>query len=156
MLQAELLECIKELLRVEREWVPDEEGFSVYIRPTLIGTHPFLGVCPTMEAMLFVVLSPVGPYFPSGLKPVKLFVDTENVRAFPGGVGDKKIGGNYAPTLLPQLHSSRRGCSQVCNLVHSNTHFVFSSSYISYPLYPTAIMLPRHVFLQLTRLAAVV
>jgi hypothetical protein len=111
--KAEMLECIKELVRVERDWVPDEEGFSIYIRPTMIGTHPFLGVCPTREAMMFVVLTPVGPYFPSGLKPIKLFVETENVRAFPGGVGDKKIGGNYAPTILPQLRASQHGCSQV-------------------------------------------
>ncbi|XP_024401549.1 uncharacterized protein [Physcomitrium patens] len=111
--KVELLECIKELLRVERDWVPDKEGFSVYIRPTMIGTHPFLGVGPTREALLFVVLSPVGPYFPSGLKPIKLYVETQNVRAFPGGVGDKKIGGNYAPTILPQLNGSHLGCSQV-------------------------------------------
>jgi branched-subunit amino acid aminotransferase/4-amino-4-deoxychorismate lyase len=93
--------------------VPAEEGFSLYIRPALIGTHPFLGLSPTREAMLFVVLSPVGPYFPSGLKPVKLFVETEVVRAYPGGVGDKKVGGNYAPTMLPQLRSAHRGCAQV-------------------------------------------
>lgn len=114
--QVELLECIKELARVERDWVPDEEGFSVYIRPTLISTHPFLGVASSREAMLYVVLSPVGPYFPSGLKPIKLYVETENVRAFPGGVGDNKIGGNYAPTILSQLRGSHLGCSQVCNL----------------------------------------
>lgn len=111
--KVELLECIKELVRVERDWVPYEEGFSVYIRPTMIGTHPFLGVGPTREAMLFVVLSPVGPYFPSGLKPIKLYVETENVRAFPGGVGNSKIGANYAITILPQLRGSHRGCSQV-------------------------------------------
>jgi len=111
--KAELLECIKELVRVERDWVPDVEGFSVYIRPTFIGTHPFLGICPTREAMLYVVLLPVGPYFPSGLKPIKLYVETENVRAFPGGVGDNKIGGNYAPTILSQQRGSRLGCSQI-------------------------------------------
>ncbi|KAG0568519.1 hypothetical protein KC19_6G025400 [Ceratodon purpureus] len=111
--KVELLECIKELVRVERDWVPDAEGFSVYIRPTMIGTHPFLGVGPTREAMLYVILSPVGPYFPSGLKPIKLYVETENVRAFSGGVGNYKIGGNYAPTILPQLRGSHLGCSQV-------------------------------------------
>ncbi|KAH8947437.1 hypothetical protein BDL97_11G041200 [Sphagnum fallax] len=110
--KVELLECIKELVRVERDWVPAKEGFSLYIRPTIIGTHPFLGLSPTREAMLFVVLSPVGPYFPGGLKPIKLFVETEVVRAYPGGVGDKKVGGNYAPTMLPQLRSTQRGCSQ--------------------------------------------
>ncbi len=96
--------------------MPAKEGFSVYIRPTIIGTHSCLALSPTREAMLFVVLSPAGPYFPSGLKPIKLFVETEVVRAYPGGIGDKKVGGNYAPTMLPQLRSARRGCSQVSPL----------------------------------------
>jgi branched-chain amino acid aminotransferase len=69
-----------------------------------------------IEATLFVVLSPVGPYFPSGLKPFKLYVKMENMRAFPGGVGNSKIGSNYAPTLLPHLLGSHRGCSQVRDL----------------------------------------
>jgi branched-chain amino acid aminotransferase len=80
-----------------------------------------------IEAMLFVVLSPVGPYFPSGLKPIKLYVETENVRAFPGGVGNSKIGANYAPTILPQLRGSHRGCSQVRDLATTSLcHLVVS------------------------------
>ncbi|KAL3698906.1 hypothetical protein R1sor_012982 [Riccia sorocarpa] len=108
-----LLECINALLLVERDWIPDEEGFSLYIRPTIISTHPYLGVGPPREAMIFCVLCPVGPYYPTGLKPVRLFVDRKNVRAFPGGIGDTKVGGNYAPTILPQLKAAQRGCSQV-------------------------------------------
>ncbi|KAJ7557665.1 hypothetical protein O6H91_04G004900 [Diphasiastrum complanatum] len=108
-----LLECIKELLRVEKDWIPSEEGFSLYIRPTMIATDSVLGLAPTKEAMLFVVLSPVGPYFPSGLKPIRLLVDTKHARAFPGGVGNNKVGGNYAPTLVPQKQAAERGCSQV-------------------------------------------
>ncbi|KAJ7570498.1 hypothetical protein O6H91_01G122400 [Diphasiastrum complanatum] len=108
-----LLECIKELLRIEKDWIPSEEGFSIYIRPTMIATDSLLGLAPTKEAMLFVVLSPVGPYFPSGLKPIRLFVDTKNARAFPGGVGNNKVGGNYAPTIVPLKQAAERGCSQV-------------------------------------------
>ncbi|KAL2641242.1 hypothetical protein R1flu_008829 [Riccia fluitans] len=108
-----LLDCIKALVLVERDWVPDKDGFSLYIRPTIISTHPHLGVGPPREAMIFCVLSPVGPYYPTGLKPVRLFVDRKHVRAFPGGIGDAKVGGNYAPTILPQLKAAQRGCSQV-------------------------------------------
>eukprot|EP00271_Cylindrocystis_brebissonii_P013022 TRINITY_DN32568_c0_g1_i1.p1 TRINITY_DN32568_c0_g1~~TRINITY_DN32568_c0_g1_i1.p1 ORF type:complete len:493 (+),score=115.23 TRINITY_DN32568_c0_g1_i1:347-1825(+) len=111
--QAEFLECIKALLREDREWVPAQEGFSLYIRPTAIATTPHLGVAPPSEALLFVVMSPGGPYFPEGLKPIKLLVDLENARAYPGGVGDKKLGGNYAPTILPQSAAALKGCSQV-------------------------------------------
>ncbi|EFJ31906.1 hypothetical protein SELMODRAFT_168793 [Selaginella moellendorffii] len=109
----ELLDCIKELVRLERDWIPSKEGFSLYIRPAMIATQACLGIQAPREGMLFVVLSPVGPYFPTGLKPVKLFVDRRNVRAYPGGVGDRKLGGNYAQTVLPQLEAAKRGCSQV-------------------------------------------
>lgn len=108
-----MLECIKALLRVEQDWIPDMEGFSLYIRPTIISTHPHLGMGPSGSAAIFCVLSPVGPYFPDGLKSVKLLVDKTNVRAFPGGIGDSKVGGNYAPTIVPQLRALGRGCQQV-------------------------------------------
>lgn len=57
----------------------------MYIRPTAIGTSPFLGVQPADHVKLYAIMSPVGPYFKQGFKPVKLFADTENVRAWPGG-----------------------------------------------------------------------
>eukprot|EP00850_Spirogloea_muscicola_P013928 SM000097S24781 [mRNA] locus=s97:252987:255796:+ [translate_table: standard] len=101
--QAALLECIKELVRVEKDWIPSMEGFSVYIRPTIIATTPALGVAPPSQALFFCVLSPVGPYFPTGLTPIRLLVDLQHARACRGGVGDRKIGGNYAPTILPQV-----------------------------------------------------
>lgn len=112
-LQRELLECLKELLRVESEWVPARDGFSVYLRPAMMATTPSLGVGPPSDALFWCLLSPAGPYFPAGLKPISLAVDTTNVRAFPGGVGDRKVAGNYAPTILPQVLAAARGCSQV-------------------------------------------
>jgi branched-chain amino acid aminotransferase len=78
-----------------------------------------------IEATLFLVLSLVGPYFPSGLKPFKLYVKTENVRAFPGGVGNSKIGSNYAPTLLPHLLGSHWGCLQVRDLATTSLCHLF-------------------------------
>ncbi|CAI5981809.1 unnamed protein product [Closterium sp. NIES-64] len=109
----ELLECIKALLKVDEHYIPAAHGFAAYIRPTVIATTPFLGVGPPTDVLLYVLLSPVGPYFPSGLKPIRLLVDQEHARAFPGGVGDKKVAGNYAPTILPQVQAAHKGCSQV-------------------------------------------
>lgn len=109
-----LLECIKELIRVDSSWVPDKEGYSLYIRPTAIGTSPLLGVHASEQIKVYTILSPVGPYYKSGFKPVKLYADAKNVRAWPGGVGNAKVGGNYAPTIYPSQQAAKEhGCSQV-------------------------------------------
>ena len=85
--------------QVEQEWVPHSASSSLYIRPTMIGTEPTLGVAAATTAELFVLLSPTGPYFATGLKPVNLLADPKYVRAWPGGSGYSKMGSNYAPTL---------------------------------------------------------
>ncbi|CAG8583555.1 13194_t:CDS:2 [Ambispora leptoticha] len=108
----ELGECIKELIRVEENWIPQERGYSLYIRPTLIGTQAFLGVGPTSNALLFVICCPVGPYYKTGFNAVKLLATTENVRAWPGGTGDAKIGGNYSPCVKPQIEAAAKGYQQ--------------------------------------------
>ena len=107
------LECNKELLKLEKDWIPRGEGFSLYIRPTAISTHPFLGVDRASQVKLYTILSPVGPYYPEGFKPVTLYADKANVRAWPGGTGDTKIGPNYAPTIYPQMRAMQKGYSQV-------------------------------------------
>ncbi|CAG8450792.1 18579_t:CDS:2 [Acaulospora morrowiae] len=108
----ELLECIKELIRLEERWIPVERGYSLYIRPTLIGTQESLGVNSTGRALLFVICSPVGPYYKTGFSAVRLLATTEYVRAWPGGTGDAKIGGNYAPCVKPQIDASKKGYHQ--------------------------------------------
>lgn len=119
-----LIECLKKLLRQDAEWVPDRDGFSMYLRPTVVGTSPYLGVQAAEHVKLFVIMSPVGPYFRSGFSPIKLFADTENIRAWPGGVGNVKIGGNYGSTILPSRDAmEKHGCSQVLWLYGSD-HFV--------------------------------
>ncbi|XP_074936418.1 branched-chain-amino-acid aminotransferase, mitochondrial-like isoform X2 [Phalacrocorax aristotelis] len=111
---AELLECIRALVRLEQEWVPRSEHASLYIRPTFIGTEPSLGVAPPGRALLFVILCPVGPYFPGGhFSPVGLLADPSHVRAWPGGAGHCKLGGNYGPTIALQRAAQARGCQQV-------------------------------------------
>ncbi|KAF5313266.1 hypothetical protein D9619_003315 [Psilocybe cf. subviscida] len=107
-----LLNLIKELVRVDKRWIPKEPGHSLYIRPTLIGTQKAIGVSPPNEALLFVILSPVGPYYPDGFKPVSLYGTTEYVRAAPGGTGAYKLGVNYAPGILPQTHAAEKGYAQ--------------------------------------------
>ena len=87
------------LIKLDGNWIPPIKGFSAYIRPTAIATEETLGVRSPTKAKLFCCLSPVGPYFATGFKPIKVYCNTINVRASPGGVGEFKMGGNYAPTI---------------------------------------------------------
>uniref|UniRef100_A0A665TXC9 Branched-chain-amino-acid aminotransferase, mitochondrial n=1 Tax=Echeneis naucrates TaxID=173247 RepID=A0A665TXC9_ECHNA len=112
--KGELLECIKKLVEVDQEWVPYSQDASLYIRPTYIGTEPSLGVSRAGNAMIFVIVGPVGPYFTTGsFNPVSLLADPSFVRSWKGGVGAYKMGGNYSPTIMVQHEALRRGCQQV-------------------------------------------
>lgn len=111
--QQGFLASIKELVKLEKSWIPKGEGFSLYLRPTVIATHPVLGVTAAQRIKLFCITCPVGPYYPEGFKPVKLLAETSAVRAWPGGVGDAKLGGNYAPTIRVQAEAAKKGYSQV-------------------------------------------
>ncbi|KAJ7900090.1 aminotransferase [Mycena olivaceomarginata] len=116
-----LIDLIKKLVRLDQHWVPKEPGHSLYVRPTLIGTQKAIGVGPPNEALLFVILSPVGPYYASGFKPIALYGTTEFVRAAPGGTGAYKLGVNYAPGVLPQKAAAALGYAQ--NLwLHGEEH----------------------------------
>lgn len=109
----EFLDCIKQLIRLDEDYIPTEKGYSLYIRPTIISTHQTLGVSPPHNIKLFVICCPVGPYYPTGFAPVKLYANSKNIRAWPGGVGDVKVGGNYGPTIRPQLEAATQQCQQV-------------------------------------------
>ncbi|KAI9634853.1 putative branched-chain-amino-acid aminotransferase 2 [Dioszegia hungarica] len=109
---AELTELIKKLVMVDKDWIPQDKGFSLYIRPTLIATQKALGVGPSSDALLFVICCPVGPYYASGFKPVQLLATTKYVRATPGGTGSYKLGANYAPGIVPQKEAMAEGYSQ--------------------------------------------
>jgi len=95
----EMVECTKTLIDIERDWIPDRPNHSMYLRPTSIAMDNQIGISQINKMKTFVILSPVGPYYPRGFVPVNLYCDTTVVRAWPDGFGDKKIGGNYAPTL---------------------------------------------------------
>ncbi|KAJ9469669.1 hypothetical protein DIPPA_00128, partial [Diplonema papillatum] len=109
----EFVECLKELIRVDSDWVPQKHGYSLYIRPTVISTDVCLGVAPAASAMLFMIMSPVGPYWKEGFKPVKLFADNVNVRAWKGGTGAYKLGANYGPTIHPAVDAASHGYQQI-------------------------------------------
>ncbi|PWN52947.1 branched-chain amino acid aminotransferase II [Violaceomyces palustris] len=108
----QLITLIKKLVSLDKAWIPSEPGHSLYIRPTLIGTQAALGVGATTDALLFVISSPVGPYYKTGFKPVALDADPSRVRAWPGGVGQFKLGGNYAPGIKPQMEAAKKGYQQ--------------------------------------------
>ncbi|MBO5682563.1 MAG: branched-chain amino acid aminotransferase [Clostridia bacterium] len=110
---ADALEAIKELVKVEADWVPNVDGTSLYIRPFIIATDVQLGVHPSKSYKFMIILSPVGAYYAEGIKPVKIFVEREYVRAVRGGTGFAKIGGNYAASLKGQEKAEKMGYSQV-------------------------------------------
>ncbi|KAJ2892592.1 Mitochondrial branched-chain amino acid (BCAA) aminotransferase [Zalerion maritima] len=107
-----LISLISKFVKLEADMIPDRRGYSLYLRPTMIGTQKTIGVGPPGSALLYVIASPVGPYYPTGFKAVSLEATDYAVRAWPGGVGDKKLGANYAPCINPQLEAASRGYQQ--------------------------------------------
>lgn len=107
------LKALKELIRVDRDWIPQEEGTSLYIRPFIIATEPYLGVSPSDRYKFIIIMSPVGSYYKEGIKPVKIAVETDFARTVRGGTGEAKTGGNYASSLKAQEISEKSGYSQV-------------------------------------------
>jgi len=108
-----LMEGLIALINVEKDWVPSQEGTSLYIRPFIIASEAFLGVRPANEYKLYIILSPVGAYYPEGLKPVKILVEENYVRAVRGGLGEAKTMANYAASLLAAEEAKHKGYSQV-------------------------------------------
>lgn len=108
-----IADAMKQLILLDREWIPTTEGCSLYIRPTVIATDPFLGVRPSLTYLLYIILSPVGAYYPEGFNPVRIMVTEKYVRAAQGGVGEAKAGGNYGASLLAQMEARKEGFSQV-------------------------------------------
>ncbi|KAI8889335.1 branched-chain amino acid aminotransferase [Backusella circina FSU 941] len=108
----ELINVIAQFLRIEDRWVPSKRGYSLYLRPTIIGTQSSLGVRAPDSALLFVIASPVGPYYSTGFNAVSLMASTQYVRAWPNGTGDSKVGGNYAPCVKPQAEALAQGYQQ--------------------------------------------
>ena len=111
--EAETLEFLKELIRLEADWVPSAEGTSLYIRPFIIATDPHLGVHASKTYLFCIILSPVGSYYPEGINPVRIYVENEDVRAVRGGTGFTKCGGNYAASIRAGERAEAAGYTQV-------------------------------------------
>jgi branched-chain amino acid aminotransferase len=107
------LDALKKLVLLEKDWVPKTPGTSLYIRPTIIATDPFLGVRASSSYRFFIILSPVGAYYKEGFNPVKIWVTKDHVRAVRGGVGHVKTAGNYAASLYAGEEAQKNGYTQV-------------------------------------------
>jgi len=107
------LDGLRQLVRADAAWVPAAEGASLYIRPTMIATEAGLGVRPARQYLFFIILCPVGAYYPEGFNPVKIYVTDQYVRAVAGGVGEAKTAGNYAASIMAAVEAQQRGFTQV-------------------------------------------
>ncbi len=104
---------MSKLIRVDRDWIPRTHGTSLYVRPTIIATDPFLGVRPSKQYLFYIILCPVGAYYPEGFNPVKIVVTDKYIRACRGGLGEAKTAANYAASLLAAEDAHAQGFTQV-------------------------------------------
>ena len=111
--EQDCLQALHALVEVDKDWVPHTDGASLYIRPFIISVDPFLGVKPADHYMFFIILSPSGAYYETGLNPVSIYVESKYVRAVRGGIGFAKTGGNYAASLIGQDEAHKQNYSQV-------------------------------------------
>ncbi|REK75017.1 branched-chain amino acid aminotransferase [Paenibacillus paeoniae] len=105
--------ALERLIEVDADWVPTEPGTSLYIRPYVFATQATLGVAPSENYQFIIIMSPVGAYYPEGMNPVKIYVESDYVRAMVGGVGEAKTAGNYAAALKSQQIAKEQGYTQV-------------------------------------------
>ena len=107
------VEAVKELVTLEKDWVPSAPNTSLYIRPFIFATDNHIGVHASHTYLFAVILSPVGPYYATGLAPVDIMIEEDDVRAVRGGTGFTKCGGNYAASLRAGEKAEEKGFSQV-------------------------------------------
>jgi len=107
------MEGMKELILLEKDWIPKSQGTSLYIRPAMFASEPHLGVRPSNSYLFFIILCPVGAYYKEGLNPIKIYVEDKYVRAAIGGTGSAKVAGNYAASLLAAEEAKEKGFTQV-------------------------------------------
>ena len=108
-----VMEGMKKLILLDKDWVPHTQGTSLYIRPTVLATEPHLGVRPSKQYLFYIIIGPVGAYYKEGLNPVKIFVEDRYIRAAVGGTGECKTAGNYAASLFAAEKAKKKGFTQV-------------------------------------------
>ncbi len=106
-------ESFEAIVAADHAWVPSLPGTSLYLRPTVIATDVMLGVHPAHSYTYFVICSPVGAYYKEGVKPVRILVSDNHVRAVKGGLGEAKTAANYAASLSAQAEAEAAGYTQV-------------------------------------------
>lgn len=106
------IKAIKTLVKIDEDWIPTEEGTSLYIRPYIFAVDAHVGVHAAKHLIFAIILSPVGAYYPNGIEPVKIFVEQKYVRAVAGGTGFTKAGANYAISLKGQEEAEKQGYVQ--------------------------------------------
>ncbi len=123
----DFMAAIEVLVATDVDWVPDSaEGQerSLYLRPFMYASEPFLGVRPAHRIEFLLICCPVGSYFAGGVKPVSIWLSSMYTRAARGGTGEAKCGGNYAASLAPMLEAGEHGCDQVCFLDAAENRWV--------------------------------
>lgn len=157
------MDALKKLILLEKDWIPRGAGTSLYIRPTLIATEKALGVHPANEYLFFIVVGPVGAYYPEGFNPTKMYVSEEYVRSVRGGTGNCKAAGNYAASLYASRIANEMGYTQVLwldaiemkyveEVGTSNVFFVIGDELITPPLGGTILPgVTRDSVIQLAR-----
>lgn len=157
------VEALKKLVMLDKDWIPKTHGASLYIRPTMIATEAFLGVKAAAEYAFFIIVGPVGPYYPQGFSPTKIFVTQDYVRAAVGGMGYCKAAGNYAASLLAAKKAAEMGYTQVLwldgvqrryveEVGTSNIFFVIGDELVTPPLAGTILPgVTRDSVLQIAR-----
>ena len=118
------VEAIQQLVRVDENWIPTQRGHSLYIRPVTFGDANFLGVHASPTYKMIIMTSPVSSYYPEGINPVKIAVESELVRAVRGGLGSAKTAANYAASMLAGMQAKKKGFAQVLWLDGVTRHFV--------------------------------
>ncbi len=108
-----MLEAIKAVVKTDKDWIPKKPGYSLYIRPFMVATDPYIGVRPSEIYKMMIILSPVGPYYPQGFKPVPILVTEKFARAVKKGIGECKAAANYAASLMGQVEAYKEGYTQV-------------------------------------------
>ncbi len=144
------LEALRQLIRLEKEWVPSAPMTSLYIRPNMIATEPALGIQISRKYLFYILLGPVGVYYPQGFNPVDIYVEEKYTRAAPGGLGEAKTLANYAASLLATKESHDLGFTQVLwldaverkyaeEVGTSNIFFYIGDELITPPLHGTIL-----------------
>ena len=161
--QKRVLQALRAMVYLDQEWVPNTQGATMYIRPTMIATEPALGLRPAEEYLFYIICCPVGAYYAEGFSPTKIYVEDKYVRAVPGGVGNAKTAGNYAASVKAQVEAHEKGYTQVLwldaverkyveEVGTSNIFFVIKDELITPPLEGSILPgITRDSVLQLAR-----